>query len=259
MPVVERIALYPIKSLDPVFASSAKILPGGALEHDREFALFDDQGKIVNGKRNPGIHRIRAEYELQNLRVTLHSDKAPLPQTFHLVDQRREIESWLADSLQTRVSLERNTQTGFPDDLESPGPTIVSTASLREVGSWFGFTIPQDVARRFRANIELSGETPFWEDRLFGDGDAPVEFRIGSVHLLGVNPCQRCAVPTRDPFTGEVLSGFQSVFSGMRERTLPAWAPRIRFNHFYRLTVNTRIRQAEAGKRISCGDLLSLA
>jgi uncharacterized protein YcbX len=66
-------------------------------------------------------------------------------------------------------------------------------------------------------------------------------------------------VPTRDPFTGEVLSGFQSVFSGMRERTLPAWAPRIRFNHFYRLTVNTRIRQAEAGKRISCGDLLSLA
>ena len=253
-PVVEKISLYPIKSLDPALVPTARILSSGALEHDREFALIDEQGKLINGKRDARIHKIRAGYYLPDLLVTLWSAEATGSYTFHLIDQQRAIEDWLGDFLGCRVSLQRNTETGFPDDLDSPGPTIVSTATLREVGSWFGIADASQMSRRFRVNIEIATEEPFWEDRLFGNAETPVEFRIGDVRIHGVNPCQRCAVPSRNPTTGEVQQDFQRVFSEMREKTLPAWAERARFSHYYRLTVNTRIPPTEAGKHLSCGD-----
>jgi len=35
---------------------------------------------------------------------------------------------------------------------------------------------------------------------------------------------------------------------------LPPWADRSRFNHFYRLVMNTRISSAQAGKLLRVGD-----
>ena len=88
-PVVESISLHPIKSLDPLMVDAARILPSGALEHDREFALFDEHGKVINGKRDARIHRIRAGYNLETLSVSLNSSK-----TFDLLHDRQEIEDW---------------------------------------------------------------------------------------------------------------------------------------------------------------------
>jgi len=246
--IVQSISLYPIKSLDPILVESARLLPSGALEHDREFALFDEQDKVINGKREARIHRVRAGYDLEKFSVTLNDSKA-----FHLVNDRREIEDWFRDFLGMGVSMKRNTQTGFPDDLESPGPTIVSSATLREVSAWFGID-PQETRRRFRANIEIATDEAFWEDRLFGDADSTLEFRIGDVTILGVNPCQRCAVPSRDPSTGSVTPEFQRVFSEKRAEGLPPWATKSRFNHYYRLAVNTRIPSSQSGKLLRIGD-----
>jgi hypothetical protein len=39
---------------------------------------------------------------------------------------------------------------------------------------------------------------------------------------------------------------------------LPQWAERSRFNHFYRLAINTRLSVTEAGKTIRIGDELNL-
>jgi len=61
------------------------------------------------------------------------------------------------------------------------------------------------------------------------------------VEFLGVNPCARCVVPTRNPETGAVYPNFQKIFSQKRQELLPSWAERSQFNHFYRLTVNTKI------------------
>jgi uncharacterized protein len=252
--VVRSISLYPIKSLDGVAVPAARILAGGTLEHDREFALFDDQGKWINGKRDSRIHRIRAEYDLSGLLVSLRDTDELRPRTFHLVEQRREAEAWFEDFFGVRVQLRRDIQNGFPDDVESTGPTIVGAGTLREVSSWFGIADPEETRRRFRANIELATELPFWEDRLFDDAETQVEFRIGDVTVLGVNPCQRCAVPSRNPSTGAVIPDFQRVFAARREETLPPWATLSRFNHYYRLSVNTRLPVSEAGKSIRCGD-----
>src|SRR5262245_37749582 len=166
-PVVQSISLYPVKSLDPLTVEAARVLPSGALEHDREFALFDEQGKVINGKRDARIHRVRAVYDLLKFSVTLNDSEA-----FHLIDSKREIEDWFGNFLGIVVTMKRNTQTGFPDDLESPGPTIVSSATLREVTAWFGIANPQETRRRFRPNIELGTNEAFWEDRLFGEADS---------------------------------------------------------------------------------------
>ena len=51
MPHIAKICVYPIKSLDGVEVRKAKVLQSGALEYDRQFAIFDEQGKYVNAKR----------------------------------------------------------------------------------------------------------------------------------------------------------------------------------------------------------------
>jgi hypothetical protein len=251
--VIKSIALYPIKSLDPILVPAVRIIAGGSLEHDREFALADPQGQWINGKREPGLHRIRAHYDLAPLRVTLSSPQHA-PATFHLLDDAHSLETWFENFFGYAVTLQQNTTTGFPDDLDSPGPTIVGSASLQEVRSWFDISDLEEVRRRFRPNIELDTESPFWEDRLFGAPDTTMDFRIGDVAIQGVNPCQRCVVPSRDPSTGVVTPDFQRAFAEKREQTLPAWVDRSHFNHYYRLTVNTRIPSTEAGKWLHCGD-----
>ncbi|TKX51751.1 MOSC domain-containing protein, partial [Halorubrum sp. SP3] len=74
---------------------------------------------------------------------------------------------------------------------------------------------------------------PFWEDRLYSDHDHEVVFRIGDVTFRGANPCQRCIVPVRDPHTGEEYPEFQRIFIENRKRTLPEWADRARFDHYF--------------------------
>jgi len=56
---------------------------------------------------------------------------------------------------------------------------------------------------RFRANLEVDGVPPFWEDQLYGQRGTTVRFSIGDFLFDGVNPCQRCVVPARDPITGQ--------------------------------------------------------
>lgn len=75
---------------------------------------------------------------------------------------------------------------------------------------------------------------------------------------MGVNPCQRCVVVTRDPQTGEPLPKFQKIFITQRKNTLPEWTERSRFNHYFRLAVNTRLSPTEAGKVIQIGDEIVL-
>jgi len=115
------------------------------------------------------------------------------------------------------------------------------------------------VRRRFRANLEIGGVEPFWEDRLYARAGEALPFTIGELKLLGTNPCQRCAVPSRDPATGDVLPQFAKIFARQRERMLPGWAESSRFDHFYRLAVNTRPSAESGGAIIKTGDVVEIA
>jgi hypothetical protein len=71
MPTLDLITLYPVKSLDGVDVAAARVLPSGALENDRRWRLVDMEGRVVNAKRTPLFHAIRAEFALDERLVTL--------------------------------------------------------------------------------------------------------------------------------------------------------------------------------------------
>ncbi|MSS70677.1 MAG: MOSC domain-containing protein [Candidatus Latescibacteria bacterium] len=254
MPFLDRITVYPIKSLDGVAVSEVRILQGGSLAHDRAFAIVDERGDFVNGKRDKRVHLIRASFDAGIRTVTLRVQGSDRSQSFRLEDEVQALEDWLSDFFGFRVRMSQNAVNGFPDDTEAWGPTVVSRGTLEEVAAWFGGLSAEEAQARFRPNLILGGVPAFWEDRLFGTPGVSVGFEVGAVRFEGVNPCQRCVVPTRDPRTGEVIRGFQRRFSEKRKETLPEWAAVSRFDPFYRLSVNTRIPPSEAGKVVKVGD-----
>jgi len=261
-PIVDRLTIYPIKSLDRRSVDSVSIVENGGLAGDREFALFDANDNYVNGKREQQIHRISADYEGDRARIDAVSlsstDSEPRRfETSELTDSGAAV-GWLSEQLEYRVSLARDRDGGFPDDTHASGPTIISTATVETVASWFDGISTAEMRRRLRPNIELGGVPAFWEDHLFADREHHVQFTIGDVSFRGVNPCQRCVVPSRDPDTGEEYDGFQSTFVEKRQATLPEWSGGDWFDHSFRLMLNTMVPQSEWGATIAVGDELDV-
>jgi uncharacterized protein len=266
-PTLTQIVIYPVKSLDGMVVDRAKISSGGALEFDRRWAIVDAGGKVVNAKRTAKIQQLRSQFDFAS--EGLESERRSIIQlqtaddariyTFCLTTELSELARWLSQFFGFPVSLIENATTGFPDDLNAYSPTIVSTATLEAICDWFPELDLAEVRRRFRTNLELSGVPAFWEDRLFGAPDEVVDFHLGNIQFYGINPCQRCIVPTRDSLSGEVTPKFQQTFIQQRQRTLPPEVKAMRFNHFYRLAINTQIPLVEAGKFLNTGDRLTLS
>jgi MOSC domain-containing protein len=259
-PFLAKIRVHPIKSLDPVEIPESAIGRTGGLALDRLWALYAADGKWINGKRTAAIHAIRAnfvpDFRFVDLSAGGQSAGVP-PAQFAFPADTEAAAQWFSGYFGERVSV-RFAEDGFPDDTLAPGPTIVSTASLETVCSWFPGISLEQARRRFRTNLEIGGVPPFWEDRLFADEPGKtVPFRIGSVLFEGSNPCARCAVPPRDPQTGIAIEDFQKRFTELRRQQLPPWSPAKRFDHFYRFAVNTRVPATEFGKVLHTGDPLT--
>jgi uncharacterized protein YcbX len=251
------IRLFPIKAMDGEAREQATFLSSGALEWDRRFALFDSADKFVNGKRHAAVHLLGSQFDAASRRLRLWRRDSPAV-TFHVDHERQELQAWLSDYFTFPVTLKENPDIGFPDDTDAPGPTLISTATLETVASWFDGLSVEQARRRFRANLEIGGVPPFWEDHLYGQKGTRVRFSIGEATIDGNNPCQRCAVPPRDPDTGEPIEKFSVIFRQKRRETLPPWAEQSRFDHFYRLAINTVVPPDQAGKIIRLGDAVTI-
>ncbi|MBW4643253.1 MAG: MOSC N-terminal beta barrel domain-containing protein [Goleter apudmare HA4340-LM2] len=258
MPYLDKILLYPVKSLDGVEVETARVLASGALQYDREFALVDDSQKLVNGKRYAKIHLLRSQFSLSTRTITLQIPGKLSQQVFHLDQERQALEATLSDFFQFAVKLQQNVITGFPDDLNSSGPTVISTATLTEVASWFPGVSVEQIRRRIRANIEIGGVPPFWEDQLFSSQSETVSFRVGDVIFFGVQPCKRCVVPTRHPDSGAAYTNFQKIFVQQRQATLPNWVDASCFSHFYSLSVNTRLATSAVDEILKIGNAIEI-
>ncbi len=253
-PRVSKILVYPFKGLDPVEVKETRVVEKGSLEHDREFVLVDEEGNIVSGKRERKLHQIRSSVDFETGVVRFSYQGRSYKFT---LEEIKPIEDFFSEVLRYKVFLQRFPDGGLPDDRKAHGPTLVSESTLEEVSLWMDLPL-ENVRRRFRANLEIEGVPPFWEDRLVGE-DETVRFRIGEVTLEGYGISKRCPVPTRDPYTGEEFSGFVRRFIQKRKETLPPWAPKSRFTDtYYRLCINTVIPPQEKGKFIRVGDPLIL-
>lgn len=254
-PHLARIRIFPIKSLDPLELEQVEISSGGHLAGDRDFALFDPRGRVLNAKRlGRAILSIRAAFSDGGRVVELRAGSECAE--FDMVQGRSDIEAWFARTLGRAVSLHRDAHGGFPDDEEAAGPTVLGSASIDTVAGWFGMP-REEVRRRFRANLELAGLDSFEEDLLFGPPGRPYRFRIGDVEFLGTNPCARCAVPTLDSFQGTARGPLSAKrFAALRERHRRRDSEIARYNGYYRLAVNTRLPVGQAGRTLRIGDPL---
>src|SRR5262249_31452970 len=155
-----NIRLHPIKGLDPVSVPEARIGTNGGLQLDRVWVLFGVDGRWINGKRNPEIHHIRAEYDPQLSCVSLRADGsrangsrvraaglAPIKLAFPSDFERAA--AWFTEYFGQTVIV-RHIPEGAPDDGLAPGPTIVSTASLQSVCDLFGGMELNEARERFR-------------------------------------------------------------------------------------------------------------
>ncbi|HVU86611.1 MAG TPA: MOSC N-terminal beta barrel domain-containing protein [Pirellulales bacterium] len=255
---LSRIVIYPIKSLDGVELEAATILSNGALANDRRFCLRNARGEWINGKATAAVHLLRAKFDRQASRVHLLSERDGRQAEFALPADAEGLAAWLGEFFGEKVLVVENLRGGFPDDTDSPGPTIVSRETIGEVTRWYpGFTV-DEVRCRFRANLEFAGDAPFCEDRLVADRSRVVRFSIGAVIFEGTTACARCPVPTRHPQTGVIYPRFAKLFAEHREATLPPWTITERFDHYYRLTVNTRLSPLSQGGEIHVGDQLRI-
>jgi uncharacterized protein YcbX len=257
MPTLSEIRVYPVKSLDPEPVESGRLTDSGAIASDRRYALFDADGDYVNGKNERRIHRVRSEYDFERGELRLRERGRDEWSRFDPDADRGGLEAWFGDLLGYDVTVRRDDERGYPDDTNAGGPTLVSTGTLEAVAAWFDGESGRpaidaaELRRRFRPNLVVDAPA-FWEDRLYADRESTVPFSVGGVAFAGVNPCQRCVVPTRDPDTGEADDGFRERLIERRRATLPEWVDRDWYDHFYRLMVNTRVPGAPA--TLSVGD-----
>jgi uncharacterized protein YcbX len=274
MPELQRITIYPIKALDPFERTTGQITDGGTIEHDREYAILDrsadesydpatasasGSGDYINGKRTAAVHRLCSTFNPEAHTLTLQVHGESTSHTFDL-DDRTELNTWLTDYFDQPASVRQYTDAGHHDlhKHDISGPSIISTGTLREVASWFPGLTLDSVRQRFRANLEISGVPPFWEDRLFANHGEAVAFSIGEVRFEGIEPCERCVVPSRDPNTGEEHDGFRQTFIRKRGETRPEWLDSDRFDTYFRLMTVTNIPESEWGKTLHVGDAVEV-
>jgi len=252
MAVVDRLTVYPVKGLDALDVTATTVREGGTLAHDREFALLGPEGTRWNGKQSERFHELATTYDPATSELTVDPPSAAPRQFDPATEAGRERASeWFSTYFDADLTLARDRSVGYVDR-QSMGPSVVSTATLETVASWFNELTVDGARRRLRANVEVSGVDPFWEDRLVGE--AAPSARAGDVRLDGVTPCGRCVVPTRDPDTGEPLPGFRERFVEKRRETFPEWADRDAFDHLYTLMVVTAVPETDRGASLAVGD-----
>lgn len=251
---LEQLTVYPVKGLDGIDLETASVLDGGTIAGDREFALFDANGDVVNGKRTEQVHRLETDYDPETSTLTVEPPDGTMHR-FELGDDPGPAEAWFSGYFDEDLSLERDASLGFVDRRDM-GPSVISTATIRTVASWFDELTVDGVRRRLRANVEVAGVEPFWEDRFVGEG-APT-FVIGGVRFEGVTPCGRCIVPQRDPDTGAQNDSFRARFVRNREKSFPSWADADAFDHCYTVMILTRVPATDRGRTLRVDDPIEI-
>ena len=160
-PRLTGIRLHPIKSLDPISVTQARIGPGGGLELDRAWALYSVDGRWVNGKRTAAMHLIRAAYspDVSSVTLSVPGDRRNIPaRTFAFPTAAEDAAEWFSVYFEQQIIV-RYSPEGFPDDTIANGPTIISTASLQRVAEWFPPLDVEQIRQRFRTTLEIAANS----------------------------------------------------------------------------------------------------
>jgi uncharacterized protein YcbX len=214
--------VYPIKACAGIALERAAVVARG-LALDRRYMLIDRSDRFVTQREVPRLCLVSTA--LEDSRLLLAAPGAPtltLPQALDEAENERTGyqvwddtgsalchnagSRWFSDFLNDDVRLvympesERravNPKRARAGDIVSFADAypflVISEASLADLNS--RLEAPLEM-RRFRPNLVLAGCEPFAED-------AFKTLSIGNVSFRAVKRCDRCAVTTVDPITGE--------------------------------------------------------
>ncbi|WP_338739349.1 MOSC domain-containing protein [Haloplanus salilacus] len=262
---VARLRRYPVKGLDGMEVESARISESGTVVGDREFAMCEptagrietgDQMQTLayNGKQTDRFHDLRTAFDAGTLAVDPKAGGERREFDLSADDGRAAASEWFGAFVGDDVEVRRHEPPAFVDRPDA-GPSVISTATLEAVASWFDDMTVESARRRLRANVEIGDVPAFWEDRFVGP-DAP-GFVVGDddpVRFEGYEPCSRCVVPSRDPQTGDPLDRFRERFVEKREETFPEWADPDAFDHYYTVMLISQVPEGSRGRTLRVGD-----
>lgn len=222
---VSALHVHPVKATAPVAVETARVELSG-LQHDRRWAVIDDQGRRLNAGRHDVLMRVVATPGRDGS-LTLTADGHPVT---HVPEPRggpevevdisrlpRAIDAggaaagfftgllgqparlvWQDDPRRRPIATEHGGLGGEPLNLADTGPLLLtSTSSLAQLNEWIaeergGGPLPM---QRFRPNVVVDGVgVAFEEDRWR-------TIRIGTVPFRFAECCDRCSTTTIDPST----------------------------------------------------------
>lgn len=174
---------FPVKSMGGESLESVDVDPRG-LVGDREWAVYDGDGKLASGKRTSRFRRMDQVFQL--VAATLPDGSGVdvvLPSGQRVRAGEGAADLALSDHFSEEVELAPESDVAHQD---AGQVSLVGTATLAELGRRQGLGTPVD-PRHLRANIVVSTEEPFVEEMWVGR-----ELAVGPTVLKLVEPVERC-------------------------------------------------------------------
>jgi uncharacterized protein YcbX len=198
---VSRLWRWPVKSMAGEELRALSLGPRGVGGDRTHAVLHEHKGewRPLTAREAPGLLAWQAAYPF-NLDAGLDPGNPP----HAVVTDPAGVRNWRWGDPHLRSALERDL--GRPVRLERdvagipdvPATVLVTVAaSLAALSEVLGAEVE---ARRFRANLHLELDAEPWAE--LGWAGAVLELE-GGVRLRIDGPCERCAIPTRDPDTQE--------------------------------------------------------
>ena len=209
---VENIYRYPIKGLSAEAMADALLEVGQGLQHDRRFAFaqgdsaFDAADPKWLPKRNFAclmmnavVAKVQAGFDPGGNTITFRGpDGVPLSASVGPGVGRAQLAAWLTAFMgqDARGALRFAEVPGHAfTDIAPKAVSIIGLESVAALGAKMGQALDP---LRFRANIYVSGGTPFAELEWVGR-----EILLGNARLRVFKRTQRCAATEVNPDTAE--------------------------------------------------------
>lgn len=197
---------FPVKSMAGEGLESVEVDWRG-LVGDREWAVYDEEGRLASGKRT---NRFRRMDEVFALAARTEGDRVEvvLPDGRVVVAGEGAADLALSDHFGEDVELAPESDIAHQD---AGQVSLVGTATLRELGALCGLEEPVD-ARHLRANLVVETTEPFEEEALLGR-----EVRAGGVVLRMVERIERCRMVDLEQVGLPALEGLLKVVGAERD------------------------------------------
>lgn len=206
---VAWIAIAPVKSMALVFLDRAELGRDG-IAGDRAFALIDERGRLVNGKRAGQLATVVVDHDPASGVLSMRFPDGSRASGVAAVGD--PVEAWFFGELRparavggpwaaalqawTGMDLRLVALAGGQGPDHRLTTTLLSSAALAELAAVGGASAPLD-RRRFRMTFGIDGIAAYAEDGWIGR-----EVRVGGAVVRVEGNVGRCATTTQDPDTG---------------------------------------------------------